>query len=109
IDLETLFFNVIPRVGMSDDVQLKAQEIILNNIDNTLLIPIELQLDSRGSKVDFSGLSYETQEISKKRYVLNNIDNSNVKYVESNIVIPQSKNVVRHQNEIIDYKDFIEN
>lgn len=51
---------------MSDDVQLKAQEIILNNIDNTLLIPIELQLDSRGSKVDFSGLSYETQEISKK-------------------------------------------
>lgn len=109
IDLETLFFNVIPRAGMSDDVLVRAQETLLNNIDNTLLIPIDLRLDSKGSTVDFSGLSYEEQEISKKRYVLNNIDNSNVKYVESNIVIPQSRNVVRYKNEIIDYKDFIEN
>lgn len=109
IDLETLFFNVIPRTGMSDDVLVKAQEILLNNIDNTLLIPIELKLDSNGSTVDFSGLSYGEQKINKKRYVLNNIDNSNVKYVESNIVIPQSGNVVRHKNEIIDYKEFIDN
>lgn len=108
VDYETFLTNKLPSVFNSvPKASLDVIEQISGFVTSSIILPSKVYLDTKMQSVDLGAISGKEQ-IVKDTLVLKDANNANVRFERDTATMAGAKNLVLHNEEVVDYKQYLE-